>query len=101
MRVEPYVYFQGRCEEALEFYRGAIDAEGMVIARFSDIPGAPHLAEENRRRGRDIREWTFGPTSASNDDHPVGRTWSSDLGTSASGASRTWMRRGSTCRFCR
>ena len=34
MRVEPYVYFQGRCEEALEFYRGAIGAEATVVARF-------------------------------------------------------------------
>lgn len=40
MRVEPYVYFQGRCEEAIEFYRGAIDADGTVVARFSDFPGA-------------------------------------------------------------
>ena len=40
MRVEPYVYFQGRCEEALEFYRGAIDAHGTVVARFGDIPGS-------------------------------------------------------------
>ena len=46
MRVEPYVYFQGRCEEALEFYRGAIDADGMVIARFSDIPGAEAGADD-------------------------------------------------------
>jgi PhnB protein len=36
MRVEPYVYFQGRCEEALEFYRGAIDADATVLARFDD-----------------------------------------------------------------
>ena len=40
MRVEPYVYFQGRCEEAIDFYRGAINADGMVVARFSDFPGA-------------------------------------------------------------
>ena len=36
MRVEPYVYFQGRCDEALEFYRGAIGAEAAVFARFED-----------------------------------------------------------------
>jgi PhnB protein len=36
MRVEPYVYFQGRCDEALEFYRGAIGAEASVFARFED-----------------------------------------------------------------
>lgn len=36
MRVEPYVYFQGRCEEALDFYRGAIGADATVFARFED-----------------------------------------------------------------
>jgi PhnB protein len=36
VRVEPYVYFQGRCEEALEFYRGAIGAETTVFAHFED-----------------------------------------------------------------
>ena len=47
MRVEPYLYFQGRCEEALDFYRGAIKADISVVARFSDIPGsqAPPVAE--------------------------------------------------------
>ena len=28
------MYFQGRCEEALEVYRGAIDADATVFARF-------------------------------------------------------------------
>jgi PhnB protein len=36
MRVEPYVYFQGRCDEALEFYRGAIGADATGFARFED-----------------------------------------------------------------
>ena len=36
MRVEPYVYFQGRCDEALEFYRDAIGADATVFARFED-----------------------------------------------------------------
>jgi len=36
MRVEPYVYFQGRCDEALEFYRGAIGADATVFARFEE-----------------------------------------------------------------
>ncbi|HYZ66700.1 MAG TPA: VOC family protein [Mycobacterium sp.] len=34
MRVEPYVYFQGRCKEALEFYGARIGAEATVLARF-------------------------------------------------------------------
>src|SRR6478609_3823046 len=36
VRVEPYVYFQGRCEEALDFYRGAIGADATVVARSED-----------------------------------------------------------------
>src|SRR6476659_4432551 len=39
VRVEPYVYFQGRCEEALEFYRVAIGAKATVFARFGDNVG--------------------------------------------------------------
>lgn len=39
MRVEPYVYFQGRCEEALEFYRDAVGADATVFARFEDKVG--------------------------------------------------------------
>jgi PhnB protein len=36
MRVEPYVYFQGRCDEALAFYRDAVGADATVFARFED-----------------------------------------------------------------
>ena len=43
MRVEPYVYFQGRCEEALEFYRVAIGAKATVFARFGDNVGHAEL----------------------------------------------------------
>lgn len=38
MFVEAYLFFQGRCEEALHFYRGAIGAEITALMRFSDAP---------------------------------------------------------------
>lgn len=38
MRVEPYLFFEGRCEEALEFYRKAIDAEVTMLMKFKDCP---------------------------------------------------------------
>lgn len=41
MRVEPYLYFNGRCEEAVEFYRRTVGAEVNVLTRFKDNPGAP------------------------------------------------------------
>ena len=36
--VQPYLSFEGRCEEALDFYRKAIGAETTVLMRYKDSP---------------------------------------------------------------
>jgi PhnB protein len=36
--VQPYLFFGGRCEEAIEFYRKALGAEVVMLSRFSDAP---------------------------------------------------------------
>ncbi len=36
--VQPYLFFDGRCEEALEFYRKAVGAEIVFLMRFKDSP---------------------------------------------------------------
>ena len=41
MKVEPYLFFDGRCEEAIEFYRRAIGAEVTMLMRFKDNPEPP------------------------------------------------------------
>lgn len=41
MRVEPYLYFNGRCEEAVTFYQQTLDAQVVALARFKDNPGVP------------------------------------------------------------
>jgi PhnB protein len=41
MRVEPHVCFEGRCEEALAFYRKALGAEVTFMIRFKEMP-EPH-----------------------------------------------------------
>jgi PhnB protein len=38
MQVQPYLFFEGRCDEAVEFYRGALGAEVMMRLRFKDSP---------------------------------------------------------------
>jgi PhnB protein len=38
MQVQPYLQFHGRCEEALEFYRGALGAEVTALMRWKDCP---------------------------------------------------------------
>jgi len=37
-QVEPYLFFEGRCQEALEFYRGALGAEVTGLLRYKDSP---------------------------------------------------------------
>ena len=41
MQVQPYLFFDGRCEEAIEFYRRALGAEVMMLMRFKDSPEPP------------------------------------------------------------
>ena len=38
MQVQPYLNFDGRCEEALDFYRGALGAEVTMLMRFKESP---------------------------------------------------------------
>jgi PhnB protein len=38
MLVQPYVFFDGRCEEAIEFYRKALGAEVVMLMRYKDAP---------------------------------------------------------------
>jgi PhnB protein len=37
-RLEPYLFFDGRCEEAIGFYRRALGAEVTTMMRFKDSP---------------------------------------------------------------
>ena len=38
MQIQPYLFFDGRCEEALEFYRKTIGAEILMMMRFKESP---------------------------------------------------------------
>src|SRR5262249_60013520 len=47
-QIQPYLFFEGRCEEALDFYRKTIGAEVTMLMRAKDspdpavsMPGAP------------------------------------------------------------
>jgi len=41
MKVEPYLFFEGRAEDAIEFYRRALGAEVEMLMRFGDSPEQP------------------------------------------------------------
>lgn len=38
MLIQPYLSFNGRCEEAVDFYRKALGAEVLMLMRFKDSP---------------------------------------------------------------
>lgn len=38
MQVQPYLFFEGRCQEALEFYRRALGAEVTALMRYKGSP---------------------------------------------------------------
>jgi len=41
MNIKPYLYFDGRCEEAIEFYKTALAAKVERMMRFSQMPPNP------------------------------------------------------------
>jgi len=41
MLAQPYLFFDGRCEEAIEFYKRAVGAKVAMMVRFKDSPDPP------------------------------------------------------------
>jgi len=41
MQVQPYLFFEGRCEEAIAFYKKAIGARVEMLMRYRDSPEPP------------------------------------------------------------
>jgi PhnB protein len=39
--IQPYLFFEGRCEEAIEFYKKTLGAEVLMLMRYSDSPEPP------------------------------------------------------------
>lgn len=50
MQVIPYLMFDGRCEEAVEFYKKAIGAEVGMMMRFKDSPEQHMCAAGNENK---------------------------------------------------
>ena len=38
MHIQPYLFFDGRCDEAIAFYRQALGAEVVMLMRYGDGP---------------------------------------------------------------
>jgi len=74
MQVQSYLFFDGRCEEALEFYRKALDAEVTMLMRYKD---SPDTANQPPNSGDKIMHASFivGETTVlASDGHCSGHT---------------------------
>ncbi len=49
MHIEPYLFFNGRCEEAVEFYKKALGAEVIMLMRLQRKPGAARARHDPAR----------------------------------------------------
>ncbi len=38
LRLSPYLFFDGKCEEAIEFYKKAVGLEVLMLMRYKDSP---------------------------------------------------------------
>lgn len=48
MKIQPYLFFEGRCEEAIEHYRKTLGAEVTALLRFSEHPGSCAPGNEDK-----------------------------------------------------
>ncbi|HZD89452.1 MAG TPA: VOC family protein [Pseudolabrys sp.] len=50
MQVQPYLFFDGRCEEALDFYKKTLGAKVEMMMRFKDAPDQSMVKAESREK---------------------------------------------------
>ena len=71
--VQPYLFFDGKCEEALDFYKGAIGAKVDMMMRFKE---APDQSQMQPNTGEKVMHAAFhvGTTQVlSSDGHCAGK----------------------------
>ena len=50
MNVQPYLFFDGRCDEALDFYKESLGATVDMLMRFKDLPDQSMVTPESREK---------------------------------------------------
>jgi PhnB protein len=48
MFIQSYLNFDGRCDEALDFYRNAVDAKVEMLMRFGEAPPSPMMPPNSK-----------------------------------------------------
>ena len=50
MAIQPYLFFEGRCDEALAFYKQALGAEVQMLMRWKDSPDKSMCTPANENK---------------------------------------------------
>ena len=58
MAIDPYLNFDGRCEEAIEFYKKALGAEVAMLLRFSGPTEARSTCRSLKRFSHRASAWS-------------------------------------------
>ncbi|HEU5017431.1 MAG TPA: VOC family protein [Pseudolabrys sp.] len=48
MQVQPYLFFDGRCDEAIEFYKAHLGATVEMLMRYKEAPDQSRVTPESR-----------------------------------------------------
>ncbi len=48
MQIQPYLFFDGRCDEAIAFYQEALGAEVKMLLRYKDAPDQAMVKPETK-----------------------------------------------------
>ena len=48
MKIQPYLFFDGRCEEAIDFYSRTLGAEVTMLMRFKESPDQSMVTPESK-----------------------------------------------------
>jgi PhnB protein len=74
MTIQPYLFFDGRCEEAIEFYRRTLGAEVEMLMRFKDCPEpTPNATPETADKVMHASLQIAGSTVLASDGHCKGQ----------------------------
>jgi len=51
-KLNPYIYFNGTCEDAFNFYKSVFGSEFLLVSRFKDMPENPNypIAESDKEK---------------------------------------------------
>jgi PhnB protein len=61
MQVNPYLFFDGKCEEALDFYKARIGAKVGTLMRFGEAPDQSQMNPDSKNKVMHS-EFTVGET---------------------------------------